>query len=85
MAKQTRIQHKLKSKHRAVKPRPARPLDKAQEDNHAARREARRAAEQVRLAQEAEAQLTVCSADAFEDGAFVRRFDVIDAVTGDAY
>ena len=40
MAKQTRIQRKLKSKHRAVKPRTVRPLDKPLADNHAARHEA---------------------------------------------
>ena len=55
MAKQTRIQRKLKEKHRAVKPRTVRPLDKPQADNHAARRVKRAAHEALLAAQAAEA------------------------------
>jgi len=43
MAKQTRTQRRIKPKHRAVKPRPVRPLDVAKPDNHEARHEAARA------------------------------------------
>ena len=42
MAKQTRVQKKLKSKHRAVKPRAPRPLDAAHADNPPARHAAKK-------------------------------------------
>jgi hypothetical protein len=58
VAKQSRIQHKTKSVHRARKPRPVRPLDKPLADNHAARHEAakicRAAHEALMAAQAAE-------------------------------
>jgi hypothetical protein len=44
VAKNSRVQKKTKSKHRAVKVRVARPLDVARADNHAARHEAKKMA-----------------------------------------
>ena len=58
MAKQTRVQHKIKPKHRAVKPRVPRPLDVAQENNHAARHETKKV--EARLA---EARLLASAAE----------------------
>ena len=42
MAKQSRVQRRIKPKHRAVKPRVPRSLDVAQENNHAARHAAKK-------------------------------------------
>lgn len=56
MPKQSRVQRKLKPKHRAVKPH-FRPLDVVKEDNHAARHAAakvKRAAHEALMAKQAE-------------------------------
>jgi hypothetical protein len=54
VAKQSRIQHKTKSVHRARKPRPVRPLDKPLADNHAARHEVAKIRRALMAAQAAE-------------------------------
>jgi hypothetical protein len=67
MAKQTRTQRKVKSKHRARKPRPVRPLDVAKADNHEARHEARkmkRAAHEALMAKQAAEKAARCAATA---------------------